>query len=160
MENIEPNQIQQQSSNAKYWDMSETNYVSLMHMAQFAGIIVPLGGMILPIVMWVTNSENRFIDNNGRRITNWILSRTLYMVIFGLTAAISYLMLIPGIDEEYGGSVERRSEMFVFITVISFSLLLLVLFFDILFPIIAAVKASKGKHWHYPFAIPFFRVQR
>ena len=112
-----------------YWGMDEKNYCTLLHLAQFAGFMVPLAGMILPIVMWMMYKEkNAFINQNGANVVNWIISEIIYFIICGILCLV--LIGIP---------------MLIILGVVG-----------IVFAIIGAVNASKGVVWKYPMAIRFF----
>ncbi|MBB4035089.1 hypothetical protein GGR21_000978 [Dysgonomonas hofstadii] len=108
--------------------MSINTYLLLMHLSQFAGFIVPGLGFIAPIVMWVVNKENPEVDKHGKNIANFMIS----MIIYAIVSAI-LIILIIGIP------------MLIAIAVI-----------ELVFIIIAAVKAANGEYWKYPLAIQFF----
>jgi len=113
---------------ASYWGMDEKNFTVLMHVAQFAGYLVPLGGFVLPLVMWLTNKDkNSNIDEHGKNIINWIISMTIYSIVAGVLCII----------------------------VIGFVLIGILALIAIIFPIIGAVKASENEIWEYPLAIKF-----
>jgi len=157
----------------KYWGMSDRTYSVLMHLSQFTSFIVPILGILLPILMWATNSSNTLIKNNGRRIANWMISSIIYMVLLFVVTLISLSVMLS-----YGKSLgyntfdeftETQDLSLLFdadieeigmFTVISFGVLMLIVFFSFLFPIIGAVKAGKGKAWRYPLSIPFFKVKK
>ena len=99
-----------------------------MHLAQFAGYVVPLGGIIAPIVMWqMKKDESPEIDAHGRMVANAILSYFCYVV--------SAIVLI--------------------IVAIGIILLPIIAVCAIAFPIIGAIKANDGELWEYPFVIKF-----
>lgn len=103
-------------------------YIVFMHLSQFAGFIICGLGFILPIVLWVSRSkESKDIDMHGKNIMNFMLSMLLYSVIL-----IPLCFLLIGIP---------------------FLILLAVL--EIIFIIIAAIKAANGEYWKYPLSIPF-----
>lgn len=108
--------------------MSLNTYLILMHLSQFAGFIVPGLGFVAPIVMWVVNKENPEVDKHGKNIANFMIS----MIIYAIASAILILLII-GIP------------MLIAIAII-----------ELVFIIIAAVKAANGEYWKYPLSIPFF----
>ncbi len=108
--------------------MALGTYLMLMHLSQFAGFIVPGLGFIAPIVMWLVNKENPVVDKHGKNIANFMIS----MIIYAIVSAILIFLLI-GIP------------MLIAIAII-----------EIIFIIIATVKAANGEYWKYPLAIPFF----
>lgn len=51
--------------------MEENAFLMLMHLSQLAGLIVPLAGFIVPVLMWVTNKDqNANVDKHGKNILN------------------------------------------------------------------------------------------
>jgi uncharacterized Tic20 family protein len=101
----------------------------VLHLSLFAGHTVPLGGIIAPIVIWQTQKEKMpEIDEHGKNAVNWVISNILYVLI-----------CIP--------------LCFVFV---GFALLILLAALNVIFPVIAAMKANEGRAWKYPLAIPFF----
>ena len=100
----------------------------ILHLSQLAGIVIPLGGLIVPVVIYILKKD----DIPGLRphwyvVINWILSVLIYAVIcFVLT--------------------------FVIIGIFLFWALALVC---LVFPIIGAIKANDGEVWSYPLSIQF-----
>ncbi len=112
------------------WDMELSTYCMLMHLSQFAGIIIPFGGIALPIVMWVTNKDKSpTIDQHGKNILNWMISFYIYTSI-----SIILILLLVGI----------------------FTLIALC-FMTVIFAIIGAVKANNKEFYTYPLSISFFK---
>lgn len=115
----------------KPWGMEKKVFLMLMHLSQFAGYIIPLAGLVLPIIMWATNKEeSQEVDNHGKVILNWVISSLIYI-------CISFVLT------------------FILIGVIG---LFAVAICGIVFTIIGAIKANEGKLWHYPLSIKFFKV--
>jgi uncharacterized protein len=102
----------------------------LLHLSQFAGYVIPLGGFLAPILIWqIKKSELPAIDEQGKIVANWILSYIIYVFV----AALSIIVII--------GIV----------------LLPIVLVLGVVFPIVGAIKASNGEVWPYPLSIKFFK---
>ncbi len=112
------------------WNMELSSYCMLMHLSQFAGIIVPFGGIALPIIMWATNKDkSSIIDQHGKNILNWMISFYIYISISAIL-----ILLIVGI----------------------FALIALGLV-AVIFAIIGAVKANNKEIFNYPLTIPFIK---
>ncbi len=93
------------------------------HLAGLAGYIVPLGWLIGPLVVWLLKREDyAFVDDQGRESLN-----------FQLTMFILGLLCIPLV--------------FIFIGLI---LLLALTVFQVIFTVVAAVKANEGVWYRYP----------
>jgi uncharacterized Tic20 family protein len=101
-----------------------------LHLSLVVGHAVAMGWIIGPILIWqIKKNELPRIDEHGRNAVNWLISYILYLVISGVLCFVA----------------------------IGFVLLPIVLVLNIVFPIIAAVKANEGRVWKYPLAISFFK---
>ncbi len=102
----------------------------LLHFSVFAGLAVPLAGLIVPIVLWqLKKDEMPSVDAHGKMVLNFILSSMLYAVIFG---ALTFVLIgIP--------------------------LLLALSVTCIVLPIIGGIKANDGVLWQYPLIINFVK---
>lgn len=107
---------------------SDKQYAMFIHLSQFAGLIIPGLGWILPLVLWLTRKDtSTFIDENGKIVMNWIISSLIY----GIGAAILCLLLI-GIPLLIGLGI-----------------------CSLIFTIIGSIRASEGTLWPYPLSIKF-----
>jgi uncharacterized Tic20 family protein len=112
------------SSDVNLWSM-------FIHLSQFSGYIVPLAGMVVPVILWqIKKTDSEMIDKHGRIVTNWIISELIYGIVFTLLCFI----------------------------IIGIPLLLALAVVGIVFPIIGGVKANNGEVWPYPLSIKFFRL--
>ena len=103
-------------------------WAMLLHFSLLAGYMVPMAGLIVPIVIWqVQKSKYPEIDLHGRIVVNWMISELLYLVFSTLLAIV--LIGVP--------------------------LLIAVLILGIVFPIVGGIKANNGEIWRYPLSIPF-----
>jgi len=111
---------------------SDTNmWAMLIHLSQFCGYIIPLAGLIVPIVLWqIKKDELPGIDRHGRIVANWVFTEIIFSIIFAV------LILV----------------------IIGLPLLIALGIVGIIYPIIGAVKASNGETWPYPCSIRFFRL--
>jgi uncharacterized protein len=108
---------------ARQWAM-------FLHLSQLAGFIVPLAGLIVPILIWqMKKADVPGIDEHGKIVANWIISEILYSFL-----CIPLMFVIIGIP-----------------LVIAIGVL------GIVFPIIGGIKANSGEVWKYPVSIPFFK---
>lgn len=117
----------------KPWGVEIKTYCALMHLSQFAGFLVPGAGLILPIVMWATNKdEYPEVNRHGKNILNWMLSFAIY---FTLTFLLSFI-------------------------IIGFIIFPVLILLDVIFVVLAAVKAGDGQYWRYPLSITFFKYDQ
>jgi uncharacterized Tic20 family protein len=94
------------------------------HLSAFAGLLLPFVGHVLgPLVIWLVKRETMpFVNDQGKEALNFQITATIGLVVAGLL-------------------------VFLFIGVI---LLPLVGLADVIFTILAAVKANEGVAYRYP----------
>ncbi|TAL69355.1 MAG: DUF4870 domain-containing protein [Bacteroidetes bacterium] len=109
---------------------TERNWAMLCHLSAFAGFFFPFGGIIGPLICWLSKrDESSWVNVNGRNSLNFQLSILLYTVL-----------LIP-----------------LCFIVIGFPLIFLLVTLKVICLIIASVKAAKGELFRYPLVIPFIQ---
>ncbi|MFA7369630.1 MAG: DUF4870 domain-containing protein [Kiritimatiellales bacterium] len=101
-----------------------------LHLSQFMTCVLPLAGLIVPLILWqVKKDESAIIDRHGKIIMNWIL-----------TEFVLLLLIVP-----------------LCFILIGFPLLFILGVAGIVFPIIGAIKAGNGEVWPYPCSFRFFK---
>ncbi len=114
----------------KPWGMDMPSFLTLLHLSQLAGLLLPYAGLVLPLVMWLTNRDDfPEVDRHGKMIVNWMISLTIYLVV----AAILTLLII------------------------GLPLLIVLALLALIFPIVGGIKAGNGELWHYPLTIEFVK---
>ena len=109
---------------------SERELGMLTHLLSFAGMAVPLGSIMGPLVIWLMKKdESEFIDQNGRMVLNFQIS----YVIWSMAALLLCIFLI------------------------GFPMLIVLPILNVVFTIIGAVKARDGIVCSYPMTIQFLR---
>ncbi|MGB0430679.1 MAG: DUF4870 domain-containing protein [Bacteroidia bacterium] len=112
---------------------NQKNFVLLIHLTQFAGYVLPLAGLIVPVIMWFSKKdEDQIIDLHGRIVINWIITEIILLVVAVPLTAI----------------------------LIGFPFLIAIGICGIAFPIIGALKASEYQTWPYPLSIDFMGVKQ
>ena len=103
----------------------------LCHLAALAGFIgIPFGNIVGPLGGWlIKKEEHPFIDEQGKASLNFQVSMAIYAII----------------------------PFFLVFVVIGIPLLFALGIFDLIFVIIASVKASNGESQKYPLSIRFFK---
>jgi uncharacterized Tic20 family protein len=109
----------------------ETNqWGMILHLSLLAGFVVPLAGLIVPIVLWqVKKTQLPGIDVHGKIVVNWIITAIIYSVV-----SVILIFAIIGIP-----------------------LLIALGIVGIVFPIIGAIKASEGVAWKYPLSLSLIK---
>ncbi|MEQ1827648.1 MAG: DUF4870 domain-containing protein [Pirellula sp.] len=105
-------------------------WAMFMHLSLLLNFIIPLGGVVAPIVMWqMKKDELPGVDQHGKNIVNFIISMFIYSIV-------SFILT------------------FVVIGVFLFFLLLIAV---IVLPIIAGIKANNGETWKYPLTLELIK---
>ena len=117
-------------SKQPFFGLTENTYLLLMHLSQFFGYIIVGLGFAAPIILWLLNKENSTkIDQHGKNILNFMISMFIYTAV----AAIFCIILI-GIP-----------------------ILIILGILQLVFIILAAIKAGNGEYWEYPLSIKFLK---
>jgi uncharacterized Tic20 family protein len=107
----------------------ENLWAALLHLSPLLAYLIPVAGIVAPIVMWQMKKESPTIDQHGRVVMNWLISQLLWLILSALLC-----LLLVGIPMLW-----------------IFGILVVV------FPVIGAVKAYEGRVWSYPLTIRFFK---
>ncbi|RFC44804.1 MAG: hypothetical protein DVB28_000872 [Verrucomicrobia bacterium] len=107
----------------------ENIWATALHLSPLLGYLIPVAGLVVPVVLWQTRKESPLIDRHGRAVANWILSQLIW---WGVSALLClFLVGIP--------------------------MLWIVGVLVVVFPIIGAVRAYEGRVWSYPLCFRFFK---
>lgn len=100
------------------------------HLSTFAGYFFPFGGIIGPLICWVSRKDqSEWVNMNGKSALNFQISVLLYSVLL-----IPLCFIIVGIP-----------------------LLIALGILEVVCVIIASIKAAKGEVYKYPISIPFIQ---
>lgn len=109
---------------------SERTWAMLCHLSAFAGFFFPFGGIIGPLICWMSRKdESAWVDENGKAAMNFNLSLLLYTIL-----------IIP-----------------LCFILVGFFFLGIIYTLKVVCIIIASVSSSKGEKFKYPLAIPFIQ---
>ena len=104
-------------------DQNTKTWAMILHLSLFAGYVIPLAGLIAPIVIWQIKKEAMpELDAHGKTVVNFIIS----LVIYSFVAVLLTFVLI-GIP-----------------------ILIALGIVGIVYPIIGGLKANNGELWSYP----------
>ena len=108
-------------------------FCHLAGLAWMTWLLPVIGGVVAVLIIWhLKRDDDPFIDENGRRAINFQLSMLIYFAASGLLCfVIIGLLLVP-----------------------------VVIVLNIIFTIIAAIKAGDGKYYKYPLSIKFIKRNR
>jgi hypothetical protein len=109
---------------------TERNWSMLCHLSAFAGFFFPFGGVLGPLICWLSRKDDSsWVNINGRNSLNFELSMLLYMVLAAPLCII----------------------------VVGFPIIFALGVLKVVCIIIASIKASKGELFKYPLVIPFIQ---
>lgn len=122
---------EQEGPGSKEVNKDARMWAMICHLAALAGLVVPVVGCIIgPLIVWqIKKEEFPFVDEQGKEAVNFQISVLIYGIVAGLLC----------------------------FACIGFFLLPAVVIFDLIFMLIAAVKANNGEHYRYPLTIRFIK---
>jgi uncharacterized Tic20 family protein len=104
----------------------ERTMAALTHLSGLAGYVIPLGGAIVPIVIWMVRKDSPIISTIAKQAL-WL--NLMFYILFGAAAILMLtVILIPFV--------------FAFWAVLGIAAVVL--------PIIGAIKANQGTYYKYP----------
>ena len=110
----------EQDKDARKWAM-------FTHLSAFAGIIVPLGQILGPLILWLIKKDDfSYVDRQGKEALNFQISLAIYAL------AASPLICLAGLAAIVWAALAIM---------------------DIVFVIIASMSANDGKDYQYPLTI-------
>jgi uncharacterized protein len=102
----------------------------LCHLSALSGFLIPFGNILGPLICWLVKKDtDSFIDEEGKESLNFQIS----MMIYGIISGILTLILI------------------------GFLMLIAIAILEIVYVIIASIKANEGKNYRYPLTIRFIK---
>ena len=111
-------------------DKDARTFGMLTHLLSLAGLVIPLGNIIGPLVIWLMKKDTHpFVDDQGKESLNFQITVTIALFVAALTICIG----------------------------IGFFLLPIIGIVALVFAIIAALKANEGVAYRYPFNIRFIK---
>jgi uncharacterized Tic20 family protein len=104
----------------------ERTLAALTHLSGLSGYVVPLGGVVVPLIIWAVKSDSRVIASIAKQAV--FLNLVVFVLIAGTVLLWLTIILIP-------------------IVILFWVVLGLV---AIALPIIGAIKAFEGTYYRYP----------
>lgn len=101
-------------------------WAMLCHLSSLAGYVIPFGNIFGPLLVWqLKKNEHPLIDTQGKESLNFQISFTIYMVV-----AAASIFCVVGI---------------VLLPALAIA--------EVVFVIIASIKANNGEDYRYPLTI-------
>ncbi len=112
--------------------MREDNQLLVLtHLSQLLTYITGFGGLIVPLIIWLTQKDKVFkMDEHGKKIVNFQISMFIYAIL-----SIPAIILLG----------------------LGFIMLIVIGLIAFVFPIMNAVRASNGDPINYPLSITFLK---
>ena len=106
----------------------ERMWAMIAHLSAYSGHFIPFGHIIGPLVIWILKKDQfPLVNDQGKESINCQISYTLYFIVAGLLC-------------------------FVFIGILILPVLWIL---DVVFVLIAGIKANEGIRYRYPGIIRF-----
>ena len=123
-----------------YTDPQQRMWAMWCHLSALAGLLVPLGSILGPLIVWLTKrQEYPSVDAEGKKALN-----------FQITTLIAYVVFVVVLI------AAAASEIFVLAVLIGLALLALGIAW-IIWVILASVRTNEGKDFRYPLSIRFLK---
>lgn len=146
-------------------DTHQKNIATFIHLSTFSRFIIPFGNFIGPLILWITNKEkSEFIDAHGKQALNFQISIFLYAIILGVTTIPVFIFgLFGSLDffdfntfNNFHISLGKPSPLLYFAG--GFGILAVLGFIlELVFIVIASLKARDGEFYKYPLTITFLK---
>jgi uncharacterized Tic20 family protein len=104
----------------------ERGLAAVAHLSGLAGYIIPLGGLLVPIIIWIVKSDSRVISTVAKQAL--LLNVIVWILGIALIIPFVTIILMP----------------IAILGWIGLGLIAIVL------PIVGAIKASDGAYYRYP----------
>jgi uncharacterized Tic20 family protein len=108
----------------------EKTWGMLVHLSSLAGFFIGFGWIIAPLIIWLVKREEMpFVNQEGKNAMNFQITMAIAGIICGVLTII-------------------------FIGLIG---LLAIAVLELVFPILAGLKAREGESYKYPLSYPFIK---
>jgi uncharacterized Tic20 family protein len=105
----------------------------LAHLSALVGLFIPMANVVAPLIVWLLKrDQSPEIDEHGKESVNFQISMFIYVV--GLSVVTFFLL-------------------FIVIGVFLVPVVALLCLADVVFVIIASIKANEGQLYRYPMTI-------
>lgn len=149
----------------------ERNLSAIIHASTFSRYFIPFGNFLLPLVLWMANKSTLpYVDHHGKQALNFQISLLLYSLALVILSLPLFLGFLPNFFEigifdlesinEFDGiniHIDHGNIWSLWPLGIAGLLQLGLSLFNIVFTILAALKANEGEYFQYPLTIRFIK---
>lgn len=129
-------------SSATLTTQEERNWAMICHLSALSGYVIPLGNILGPLVVWLMKKDSLAgVDRHGRDALNLHLSYTIYLTVALTVFGISLMIPLIG---------------WLFAMFVALPAVVIIALMELVYGIVAGVRASQGQDTHAPMLIRFF----
>ena len=107
-------------------DPADRGLAALTHLSGLAGYIIPFGGAVVPVIIWIVKKDSPVISTIAKQ------ALLLNVMVFAMAGAAALLLLT------------------IILIPVTFLLWIGLMIAGVALPIIGAIKASDGTYYKYP----------
>ncbi|NJP10312.1 MAG: DUF4870 domain-containing protein [Leptolyngbyaceae cyanobacterium RU_5_1] len=143
-------------SDARQWGM-------WCHLSSLAWIVVPIpyAGLLAPLLIWLLKRDlHPFVDEQGKESINFQLSMAIYATVAALLGGGLFVLFFLGLITTSSDSSSSPDLFFAWFGQFFFTFLILpalVILFETVLAIFAAIRASEGDVYRYPITLRFLK---
>ena len=104
----------------------DRTFAAITHLSGLAGYVIPLGGVLVPIIIWMTRRDSPVISSIAKQAV--FLNVVAYLLIGASIVLLLTIILIPAI-------------------ILFWAVLAVVV---VALPVVGAIKANQGIYYRYP----------
>ena len=110
--------------------MQEKQWALICHLSGLCGYLFPFGNLVVPIIIWsMKKDEMPMVEAHGKEVINFQISFTIWAIVSAV-----FIVLFIGV-----------------------MMLVAVAILQLVFIIVAALKADRGELYRYPLTIRFIQ---
>jgi uncharacterized protein len=138
---------------------SACHLVGLLSIVLCALAPIPLLGVLLPYFVWQAGRDRHpFIDEQGREAINFQISMTIYAIAIALgLISIVFAALFVGITSNWTALIGLYTNTAAWGWYAAAAIVIAFALFMVAVILFAAIKASRGQSYRYPFTIRFLQ---
>lgn len=146
-------------------DNHQKNIATFIHLSTFSRFVIPFGNFIGPVLLWITNKDkSEFIDVHGKQAINFQISILLYAIVLGILTVPFFIFGLLGYLDfiDFNGfnnfHININTASPLLLVAGSFGMLAVMGFIlELVFIVIASLKARDGEPYNYPLTINFLK---
>ncbi|WP_375237879.1 DUF4870 domain-containing protein [Aurantibacter sp.] len=143
----------------------QRNIATFIHLSTFTRFIFPFGNFIAPIVLWSLNKDKSdYIDHHGKQAINFQMSILIYALIIGLITVPFFVFGLFShfdfLDINTFNNITinaTKPSPLLYICGALGGLAVVGFILELIFILLASIKARDGQNYKYPLTINFIK---